>query len=202
MYQWRKFDFFEEKYTAKCGIPEDDDVNTKKIQCCSSGRGKVVTGFDDGTVCFFDRGFNFNYAFQPHSSSVLFLQQLKQRNFLVTIGEDEQLTPQQSALCLKVFDLDKMQAESSSTTSPDCVGILRIFTNQFPEAKITSFLVLEEVPPILLIVIGLDNGSIYCIKGDIARERINRFKLQVENHSDKTLSFVTGLGFKVDGRSL
>ncbi|KAJ1439616.1 Zinc finger, RING-type [Sesbania bispinosa] len=208
MYQWRKFEFFEEKYSAKCAIPEDDDVDVtvknedKKIECCSSGRGKVVTGFDDGTVCLFDRGLKFNYAFQPHSSSVLFLQQLKQRNFLVTIGEDEQLTPQQSALCLKVFDLDKMQSEGSSTSSPDCVGILRIFTNQFPEAKITSFLVLEEVPPILLIAIGLDNGSIYCIKGDIARERITRFKLQVENHSDKTLSSITGLGFRVDGQSL
>ncbi|KAK7350509.1 hypothetical protein VNO77_09207 [Canavalia gladiata] len=203
MYQWRKFEFFEEKYAAKCAIPDDDgDSVNKKIECCSSGRGKVVTGFEDGVVCFFDRGFKFNYAFQPHSSSVLFLQHLKQRNFLVTIGEDEQLTPQQSALCLKVFDLDKMQPESSSTTSPDCVGILRIFTNQFPMAKITSFLVLEEVPPILLIAIGLDNGSIYCIKGDIARERITRFKLQVENHSDKTLSSITGLGFRVDGQSL
>ncbi|KAK7386185.1 hypothetical protein VNO78_26221 [Psophocarpus tetragonolobus] len=204
MYQWRKFEFFEEKYGAKCAIPDaEDDVVEKKIECCSSGRGKVVTGFHDGVVSFFDRGLKFNYAFQPHSSSVLFLQQLKQRNILVTIGEDEQLTPQQSALCLKVFDLDKMQPESSSTTSPDCVGILRIFTNQFPEAKITSFWVLEEVPPILLIAIGLDNGSIYCIKGDIARERITRFKLQVENnHSAKTLSAVTGLGFRVDGQSL
>ncbi|GAU39905.1 hypothetical protein TSUD_04970 [Trifolium subterraneum] len=208
MYQWRKFEFFEEKYVAKCRIPEEEDEDERekekerKIQCCSSGRGKVVTGFDDGTVCLFDRGLKFNYAFQPHSSSVLFLQHLKQRNFLVTIGEDEQLNPQQSALCLKVFDLDKMQSESTSTASPDCVGILRIFTNQFPEAVITSFIVLEEVPPILLIAIGLDNGSIYCIKGDIARERITRFKLQVENRSDKTLSSITGLGFKVDGQTL
>jgi hypothetical protein len=68
--------------------------------------------------------------------------------------------------------------------------------------QITSFIVLEEVPPILLIAIGLDNGSIYCIKGDIARERITRCKLQVENHSDKTLSSITGLGFKVDGQTL
>ena len=59
------------------------------------------------------------------------------------------------------------------------------------------------MPPILLIAIGLDSGSIYCIKGDIARERITRSKLQVENnHLDKTLSAVTGLGFKVDGQSL
>lgn len=89
MYQWRKFEFFEEKYVANRMIPEEQEeddttVNNderekkeRKIECCSSGRGKVVTGFDDGTVCLFDRGLKFNYSFQPHSSSVLFLQQLK-----------------------------------------------------------------------------------------------------------------------------
>lgn len=125
-----------------------------------------------------------------------------------------------------------MQPEGSSAVSPDCIGTLRIFTNHFPEAKvvkfvkvyssflfsyttknlslitavyglqITSFLVLEESPPILLIAIGLDNGCIYCIKGDIARERITRFKLEVENSSDKTQSSITGLGFRVDGQAL
>lgn len=59
----------------------------------------------------------------------------------MTIGEDEQISPQQSSMCLKVFDLDKMhqpEATSTSTSSatPDCIGILRIFTNQFPQAKV------------------------------------------------------------------
>lgn len=65
----------------------------------------------------------------------------QQRNFLVTIGEDDQVAPQQSTLCLKVFDLDKMQDEGSSTTNPECVGILRIFTNQFPKAKVNDTVV-------------------------------------------------------------
>lgn len=197
MYQWRKFEFFEEKFSGK--VP--DDV-TGKIQCCSSGKGRIVLGCDDGTASLLDRGLKFNYGFQAHSSSVLFLQQLKQRNFLVTVGEDEQTASQPPAVCLKIFDLDKMQPEGTSTSSPDCIQILRIFTNQFPEAKITSFLVLEEAPPLLLIVIGLDNGSIYCIQGDIARERIKRFKLQVDNQSDKSQSSITGLGFRVDGQVL
>ena len=68
--------------------------------------------------------------------------------------------------------------------------------------QITSFLVLEEAPPILLIAIGLDNGCIYCIKGDIARERITRFKLQVNNVADRSQSVITGLGFRVDGQAL
>ncbi|CAH8390112.1 unnamed protein product [Eruca vesicaria subsp. sativa] len=197
MYQWRKFEFFEEKYGGK--IPEDV---TGEIQCCSSGRGKVVIGSSDGSVSFLDRGIKFDSGFQAHSSSVLFLQHLKQRNFLVTVGEDEQISPQQSGMCLKVFDLDKPQEESTSSSAPECIGILRIFTNQYPEAKITSFLVLEEVPPILLLAIGLDNGCIYCVKGDIARERITRFKLQVDGVSDKRQTPITGLGFRLDGLSL
>uniref|UniRef100_A0A2P2J857 Vacuolar protein sorting-associated protein 11 homolog n=1 Tax=Rhizophora mucronata TaxID=61149 RepID=A0A2P2J857_RHIMU len=203
MYQWRKFEFFEDKYGGKSAIPEEV---TGKIECCSSGRGKVAIGCDDGSVSFLDRGLKFNFSFQPHSSSVLFLQQLRQRNFLVTVGEEEQIISQQSTLCLKVFDLNKTQPEgtstSTSTTTPDCIGILRIFTGQFPEAKITSFLVLEEAPPILLIAIGLNNGYIYCIKGDIARERITRFKLQVENVSEKSDLSITGLGFRVEGQAL
>ncbi|XP_047333896.1 vacuolar protein-sorting-associated protein 11 homolog [Impatiens glandulifera] len=197
MYQWRKFDFFEEKYGGKFSIPDDITGN---IACCSSGRGKVIVGSDDGTVSLLDRGLKFNYGFRAHSS-VLFLQQLKQRNLLVTVGEDEQVSPQASAVCLKIFDLDKMQPEGTSTSTPDCVQILRIFTNHYPEAKITSFLVLEEAPPILLIAIGLDNGCIYGIEGDIARERIKRFKLQVDSHSDKKLSSITGLGFRIDGQA-
>ncbi|KAD4179043.1 hypothetical protein E3N88_27634 [Mikania micrantha] len=176
MYQWRKFEFFEEKYAGKRLVP--DEV-AGRIECCSSGRGKIVVGCEDGTVSLLDRGFKFSYGFQAHTSSVLFLQMLKQRNFLLTVGEDEQISPQLSSVCLKVFDLDKTQPEGPSTSIPDCIQILRIFTNQFPEAKITSFLVLEEAPPILLIAIGLDNGCIYCIQGDIARERIKRFMLQL-----------------------
>lgn len=60
----------------------------------------------------------------------------QQRNFLVTVGEDEQMPPQKAAVCLKVFDLDKRQDEGSSASTPECVQILRIFTNQFPEAKV------------------------------------------------------------------
>lgn len=63
--------------------------------------------------------------------------------------------------------------------------------------QITSFLVLEEVPPILLIAIGLDNGCVYCIKGDIARERITRFKIQVDGGFA-----ITGLGFRMEGQVL
>lgn len=74
MYQWRKFEFFEEKLAGKCSIPEEV---AGRIECCSSGRGKIVLGCDDGTVSLLDRGLKFNYGFHAHFSSVLFVQQLK-----------------------------------------------------------------------------------------------------------------------------
>lgn len=200
MYQWRKFEFFEDKLGGKITIP--DEV-TGKLECCSSGRGKIAVGCDDGTVSLLDRGFKFNYGFQAHTSSVVYLHHLKQRNFLVTVGEDEEISLQKLSFVLKVFDLDKtLLPEGPSTSSPECIQILRIFTDDFPEAKITSFSVLEEAPPILLIAFGLDNGCIYYIRGDIARKQIKRFKLQVENTSDKSQLPVTGLAFRVDGQTL
>lgn len=201
MYQWRKFEFFEEKYGG--GKAQISEEITGKIQCCSSGRGKIVLGCDDGVVAQLDRSLKVTYQFQAHSSAVLFLQQLKQKNSLITIGKDKELTPPQSPVCLKLFDLDKKQDEGTSTSNPEC-QILRIFMDKFPEAEITSFLVLEESPPSLLVAVGLDNGCIYCIQGDIARERIKRrFKLQiVSNDPDNSPSSITGLGFRVDGQIL
>ncbi|KAI6691712.1 hypothetical protein NL676_019422 [Syzygium grande] len=49
------------------------------IACSSSGRGKLVIGCDDGAVSLLNRGLKFNCGFHAHSSSVLFLQQLKVR---------------------------------------------------------------------------------------------------------------------------
>ena len=59
-------------------------------------------------------------------------------------------------------------------------------------------MVFEEASPILLIAIGLENGSIYCIRGDIARERITRFKLSVETSSNVSSYPITGFGFLLE----
>lgn len=68
--------------------------------------------------------------------------------------------------------------------------------------QITSFIVFEEAPPIIFIALGLENGCIYCIQGDIARERIKRFKLVVHSgQPEKTHSPITGIGFRVDGQA-
>lgn len=65
-------------------------------------------------------------------------------------------------------------------------------------------MVYEEAPPILLVCIGLDTGYIYCIRGDIARDRVTRMRLTVDPAADshQPASPVTGLGFRVEGQIL
>jgi tetratricopeptide (TPR) repeat protein len=198
MYQWRKFQFFEEKAAG----PAVAEEVKEKVVCSTSGRGQIVLGAEDAMLHVLDRGLKLNYSFQAHSERVLHIQQLKQRQVLISLGEDEAPA---SGLYLKMWDLDKIQPEGSSTTGPACVRSIRVFDSKYPEAQITSFLVYEEAPPILLVCIGLDSGEIYCIRGDIARNRVTRLRLSVDPASADgkiPASPVTGLGFRVEGQLL
>ncbi|KAG0579723.1 hypothetical protein KC19_4G119500 [Ceratodon purpureus] len=198
MYQWRRFQFFEEKPPVAAVAEELKDL---KVVCSTSGRGHIVLGAEDAMLHVLDRGLKLSYSFQAHSDRVAYIQQLKQRHVLMSLGEDEAPA---TGFYLKMWDLDKMQAEGSSTTGPACVRSIRVFDSKYPEAQITSFLVYEEAPPILLVCIGLDSGEIYCIRGDIARNRVTRLRLAVDPAVDgqKPASPVTGLGFRVEGQIL
>jgi hypothetical protein len=127
---------------------------------------------------------------------------------LISVGEEETASPKVSAMTLKMWDLDKIQAEGSSTNVPTCIRSIRVFTNKYPESQITAFVVYEETPPVLLVCIGLDTGYIYCMRGDIARERISRVRLTVDPSSSDSqqpptaASPVTGLGFRAEGSLL
>ncbi|CAM6025247.1 unnamed protein product [Sphagnum balticum] len=202
MYQWRKFQFFEEK---KATVAEE---LKEKVVCSTSGRGQIVVGAEDGMLHVLDRGLKLNYSFQAHTVSVRYIQQLKQRHMLISVGEEETASPKVSAMTLKMWDLDKIQAEGSSTNVPTCIRSIRVFTNKYPESQITAFVVYEETPPVLLVCIGLDTGYIYCMRGDIARERISRVRLTVDPSSSDSqqpptaASPVTGLGFRAEGSLL
>lgn len=57
----------------------------------------------------------------------------QQRHVLMSLGEDEAPS---TGLYLKMWDLDKMQAEGSSTTGPACVRSIRVFDSKYPEAQV------------------------------------------------------------------
>jgi len=60
---------------------------------------------------------------------------------LISVGEEETASPKVSAMTLKMWDLDKIQVEGSSTNVPTCIRSIRIFTNKYPESQV-CFLVL------------------------------------------------------------
>ncbi|MCO5583009.1 hypothetical protein L7F22_036915 [Adiantum nelumboides] len=195
MYQWRKFQFFEEKGSSSAA-----EELRAEITCSSSGRGQMAVGHTDGLVHLLDRSLKVTLSFLAHSTSVFYIQQLKQRNILVTVGEDE--TVPLSTVNLKIFDLDKVQSEGTSTAAPLCLRTCQVFKDKFPEAKITSFLVFEEVPPMLLVCIGLETGVVYCLKGEIARGGMTYLKLVASAFENKSASSaITGLGLRVDGQA-
>lgn len=193
MFQWRKFQFFEEKSSA--GSAEE---LKGPIACSSSGRGQMVVGqANSGLVHLLDRTLKLSYSFEAHTIAVYHVHQLKQRNMLVTIGEDETLPF--STVNLKIFDLDKVEPEGTSTEGPLCLRTMPVFTDKFPHAKITSFLLFEEAPPMLLICLGLETGVVYYLKGEVSRGKMGQFKLTPFEDGSHA-SAITGLSLRADGQ--
>ncbi|KAK1602231.1 hypothetical protein QYE76_003678 [Lolium multiflorum] len=83
MYQWRKFEFFEEKAAGCGGAPAVPADIAGRMTFFSGARRRVAVGCEDGTVGLLDRGF------QAYASSVLFLQQLKVHTGINSSGTAE-----------------------------------------------------------------------------------------------------------------
>lgn len=66
---------------------------------------------------------------------------------------------------MKVWNLEGQP--KSSTASPPCLKTLKVFAPKQPEADITALAVHEESWPHMSLAIGLANGSVYCMRGDI-----------------------------------
>src|SRR4051812_33167977 len=94
--QWRQFNFFDKQQV-------NDQTNSAQspaifqrndITASTSGRGHIILGDAHGYVFIVDKQFQVN-SFRAYSSDngddgrVSHLKQLKQRNVLVTIGEDD-----------------------------------------------------------------------------------------------------------------
>jgi hypothetical protein len=72
-----------------------------------------------GTVHIVERDFKVSYAFQAYTRVVRYVNIVKQRNMLVTIGEEdeEQLMP-----TLKIWDLSKIESDGY----PDLLRVIKL----------------------------------------------------------------------------
>lgn len=119
---WKKFQFFEKK------LIKDSDTNSQQQQqqhsaeeedsspqsklanlsvtCCTSGRGTLITGDQDGNISLIERDFTVT-TFAAYRGRMSLLELARDRNLLVGCGvdDDETLT-----CAVKVWNMDRVDA--------------------------------------------------------------------------------------------
>ncbi|CAG8604564.1 4777_t:CDS:10, partial [Ambispora gerdemannii] len=127
-------------------------------------------------VYIIDRNFNVQQFLAYDGGRVTHMKQIKQRNILVTIGEDE---PVASTPIIKIWDLDK---QDKSKGAPTCSRIIKVEHNKKP-FPVSTFAVLENMSQI---AIGLANGIVILIRGDLSRDRYIKQKIIHEDEEPVT----------------
>lgn len=119
---WKKFQFFEKKLIKdsdansqqqqqQLGAEDEDSSPQSKlaslsVTCCTSGRGTLITGDQDGNISLIERDFTVT-TFAAYRGRVSLLELARDRNLLVGCGvdDDETLTS-----AVKVWNMDRVDA--------------------------------------------------------------------------------------------
>ncbi|KAJ3178282.1 Vacuolar protein sorting-associated protein 11 [Irineochytrium annulatum] len=183
---WRQFTFFDKEPVV------DADDNAKPpawlqnmdITASTGGRGSLFFGDSKGNVLLINHRLSTVFTFAAHPGPVTHMKMMKHRNILLTIGEDELGIP-----VVKVWNLDKMD---KAAQAPVLSRSSKIQHNNkvFP---VTALAVLENMSQV---AVGLENGVVLLIRGDISRDRFTKTKVVHESSE-----LVTGLGFYEDSKS-
>ncbi|KAF7729543.1 hypothetical protein EC973_004217 [Apophysomyces ossiformis] len=122
---------------------------------------------------------------------VTHLKQLKQRNILVTVGEEDTLS---NVPVVKFWDLDVMGKAKSldELFAPTCLRTIRIQHGGKPY-PVSTFAILENMSQA---AIGLANGVVILIRGDLSKDRTTKQKVIYEGGEP-----ITGLGFREQTKS-
>ncbi|KAI8920863.1 hypothetical protein DFJ77DRAFT_139260 [Powellomyces hirtus] len=123
------------------------------------------------------------FSFQAHERQVTHMKHMKYKNQLVSVGEDENGIP-----IVKVWNLDKPD-QTANTPALQRSSKIQYGQKVFP---VTALAVLENMTQV---AIGLENGVVVLIRGDISRDRFTKSKIIHEGSE-----MITGLGFYEDGK--
>ncbi|KAI8621771.1 hypothetical protein BC830DRAFT_1092875 [Chytriomyces sp. MP71] len=155
-----------------------------RITCVCSGRGSLFVGHSDGRVSIATHALSTVFEWRAHEASLSLLQCLAASNVLLSVGEDSAGVP-----FLRIWNLDKIDR---ATRCPLLVRNITIQHNNrvFP---VTALAVLETLSQI---AVGLENGVVLHIRGDIA----NPDRMVKPRQLWEGSQLITGLGFKEDAR--
>ncbi|KAG0221143.1 hypothetical protein BGX31_010142 [Mortierella sp. GBA43] len=177
----RQFNFFNRVEVKDPEDPTKTPEVFKSIESnvATSGRGHMVVADRSGLVYIIDKGLQGEGFLAYNSGRVTHMKQLKQRNILVTVGEEEN-----AEQVIKLWDLDKPDRNKPGPTLERAIRVNQT-GNAFP---VTVMAVLENLSQI---AVGLANGTVVLISGDLMRERTTAQKIVHQNDEP-----ITGLGFK------
>ena len=94
------------------------------------------------------------------------LKQMKQRNILISVGEDEEgINP-----TIKVWNLDKMDRNKL----PTCTRTIKVAADAGTTSPVSVIAALENLSQL---AVGLANGVVVLYRGDISRDRFTKPKV-------------------------
>ena len=227
---WKRFNFFDrEPLRHRHGRPGSgatEETNETQFfpensTCSTSGKGIITFGCDNGEVCSLGEDLaETKSIFQAHDRATLFVTHLSQRNFLLTVGLDDDSgrnssTESAGRVTLKVWDYNRLHP----TSGPVCLRTIRPFASKekfFQTSSsrsdlgdgqtVTVVSVHEERVPNMTVSLGLSDGTVLVIRGDVVRDKVNRVKLSVRGEAGGGAGSpddsITGLGYHTEGSSL
>eukprot|EP01137_Pigoraptor_chileana_P023996 Opistho-2@91225 len=182
--QWRRFMFFEKDVVREDTSSGQPTLQSLDISASTSGRGFLVFGDTSGSIHLVDRTFAIT-SFKAYEIRVTHLLQAKQHGVLISVGEDEEgINP-----VVKVWSRDKMDRQGC----PACVRTIKVSHNGRP-SPVSTLAVLENLTQL---AVGLVDGTVILIRGDVSRDRFTRQKIL---HTDALP--ITALGFRQVGKDV
>ncbi|KAF9291984.1 hypothetical protein BGZ88_006635 [Linnemannia elongata] len=177
----RQFNFFDKVELKDPEDPSKSPEVFKSIESnvATSGRGHMVVADRSGLVHIIDKALQVESFLAYDSGRVTHMKQLRQRNILVTVGEEEN-----AVQVIKFWDLDKPDRNKPGPTLERSIRVTQQ-GNAFP---VSALAVLENLSQV---AVGLANGTVVLIYGDLMRERTTAQKVVHQNDEP-----ITGLGFK------
>lgn len=183
MFQWRRFRFFDQSPIKETGPSGGPLLSKLEIVCSASGHGTLMCGDAEGYINVVDREFKVT-SFRAFTRTVTAMCQLRQRNLLVSVGEedDSTITP-----TLKIWNFDRVDENGE----PQLLKTFRMSK----AAHGVPATYLEVLDDMTHIAVGLANGDVVLISSaDLSRDR-NPQQIIVRNPKTKSAAPVTCLGF-------
>ena len=176
---WKQIQFFEKSQPATNSGKLPAEITSNDIQTTCISRG-LFLGDSQGQIHHLNKKFNCTLTFKAYTNSVLILKFVESKNILLSIGVDDTLVP-----ILKVWNVENI-AESA----PILIRTTRITHGN----KAFPVTVLEVLENMTQVAIGLENGIVILLRGNLSKDRHTNAKIVYDGNET-----ITGLGFRDDG---